>query len=75
VVNKYLLVAFSGFFLLSDGCVQRVNRYLFMAFSALWVIFFLYAWSLSRRQARLGKELKELKNKVGRGCSADSRAS
>ena len=41
-----------------------VNKYLLLAFSALWVIFFLYAWSLSRRQARLEKELQELKNKA-----------
>ena len=39
-----------------------VNIYLFLAFSALWVIFFLYSWSLSRRQAHLRKELEELKN-------------
>ena len=39
-----------------------VNKYLFMAFSALWVIFFLYSWSLSRRQARLEKEVEELKS-------------
>jgi len=45
------------------------NIYLFLAFSALWVIFFLYAWSLSRRQARLRKELEELKSSLegGRG--------
>ena len=49
-----------------------VNHYLFLAFSALWVIFFLYAWSLSRRQARLRKELEELKNKVGGGKPSDS---
>ena len=42
-----------------------VNIYLFVAFSALWVIFFIYAWSLSRRQARLRKELEELKSKQG----------
>ena len=42
-----------------------VNKYLFAAFSVLWVIFFLYAWSLSRRQARLRKELEELKTKQG----------
>ena len=42
-----------------------INKYLFLAFSALWAIFFLYAWSLSRRQAQLRKELEELKNKVG----------
>ena len=39
-----------------------VNRYLFLAFSALWAIFFLYAWSLSRRLAHLRKELKELRS-------------
>ena len=42
-----------------------LNLYLFVAFSALWVLFFVYAWSLSRRQARLQKELEELKNKLG----------
>jgi CcmD family protein len=52
-----------------------VNKYLFMAFSALWVIFFLYAWGLSRRQARLGKELEELKNKAGGSRPAELRAS
>ena len=42
-----------------------LNKYLFVAFSALWVLFFVYAWSLSRRQARLQKELEELKNNRG----------
>ena len=42
-----------------------LNKYLFLAFSALWVLFFIYAWSLSRRQARLQKELDELKSKEG----------
>jgi len=41
-----------------------VNKYLFLAFAALWAIFFLYSWSLSRRQALLRKELEELKNKA-----------
>jgi CcmD family protein len=41
-----------------------VNGYLFLAFAALWLIFFLYVWSLSRRQARLKKDLDELKNKL-----------
>jgi CcmD family protein len=41
-----------------------VNEYLFLAFSALWAIFFVYAWSLGRRQARLRKELEELKERV-----------
>ena len=40
-----------------------LNMYLFLAFSALWVLFFIYAWSLSRRQARLQKDLEELKSK------------
>jgi CcmD family protein len=44
-----------------------LNIYLFLAFSALWVIFFLYAWSLSRRQARLRKELEELKSSLEGG--------
>ena len=52
-----------------------VNTYLFLAFSALWVIFFLYSWSLSRRVAHLRKELEEVKNKVGRGRPSDSRPS
>ena len=39
--------------------------YLFVAFSALWVLFFIYSWSLSRRQARFEKELEELKSKLG----------
>jgi len=42
-----------------------LNTYLFLAFSALWALFFIYAWSLSRRQARLQKELEELKAKPG----------
>lgn len=42
-----------------------LNKYLFVAFSALWVLFFVYAWSLSRRQARLQRELEELKSKQG----------
>ena len=39
--------------------------YLFVAFSALWVLFFIYAWSLSRRQERFEKELEELKSNQG----------
>ena len=42
-----------------------INKYLFLAFSALWAIFFLYAWSLSRRQEALRKEMEELKKKQG----------
>ena len=41
-----------------------VNKYLFLAYSFVWVIFMLYAWNLSRRQTNLKKELDEVKNKV-----------
>jgi len=38
-----------------------VNKYLVAAYSAVWLIFMLYAWSLARRQERLRKELEDLK--------------
>ena len=38
-----------------------VNKYLVVAYSAVWVIFMLYAWSLARRQERLRKEIENLK--------------
>ncbi len=41
-----------------------VNRYLFLAFSFLWLIFFAYVWHLSRRQARLRRDLEDLKSKL-----------
>jgi CcmD family protein len=41
-----------------------VNKYLFLAYSFVWLIFMLYAWSLSRRQTRLKKELDEVRSKV-----------
>ena len=40
-----------------------VNKFLFAAYSLVWTIFMVYAWSLSRRQARLLKELEDLKAK------------
>ncbi|HLW79491.1 MAG TPA: CcmD family protein [Terriglobia bacterium] len=43
-----------------------VNTYLFLAYSLVWLIFVAYAWTLSRRQARLRRELDELKARVGR---------
>jgi CcmD family protein len=46
-----------------------VNRYLFLAYAFVWLIFILYAWNLSRRQARLKKELDELKSKVSESAS------
>ncbi|HXH51178.1 MAG TPA: CcmD family protein [Terriglobia bacterium] len=41
-----------------------VNKYLFVAYSFVWVVFMLYAWNLSRRQDSLKKELDEVKSKV-----------
>jgi CcmD family protein len=46
-----------------------VNKYLFLAYSFVWVIFMLYAWNLSRRQTRLKKELDEVKSKVAESTS------
>ena len=40
-----------------------VNRYLFLAYAFVWIIFMAYVWNLSRRQSRLLKELEELKAK------------
>ena len=42
---------------------MTVNLYLLLAFAACWLIFMLYAWSLSRRQARLQRDLEELRSK------------
>ena len=44
-----------------------VNEYLFFVFSALWAIFFVYSWSLGRRQTRLRKELESEKERVRGG--------
>jgi CcmD family protein len=41
-----------------------VNKFLFAAYALVWIIFMVYAWSLSRRQARLLKELEDLKAKT-----------
>ncbi len=41
-----------------------VNKFLFLAYSLVWLIFMAYAWNLSRRQARLRKELEDLKTKI-----------
>ena len=46
-----------------------VNKYLFLAYSFVWLIFMLYAWNLSRRQTRLQKELDEVKTKVTESAS------
>jgi CcmD family protein len=41
-----------------------VNKFLFLAYSFVWLIFAVYAWNLSRRHARLRKELEDLKARV-----------
>ena len=41
-----------------------VNKFLFLAYSFVWLIFILYAWSLSRRHARLTKEIEDLKDRI-----------
>jgi CcmD family protein len=42
-----------------------VNTYLFLAFASVWLIFILYVWNLSRRQAKLKNDLEELKARLG----------
>ena len=44
-----------------------VNKFLFLAYAFVWIIFMLYAWSLSRRQSRLQKEMEDLKARAGSG--------
>jgi len=39
------------------------NEFLFLAYGFVWIIFMLYAWNLSRRQARLKKDLENLKSR------------
>ena len=38
--------------------------YLFAAYSAIWVVLFLYVFSLWRKQNRIDEELQMLKDKV-----------
>lgn len=40
------------------------NPYLFFAYAFAWLLFGLYAWNLSRRQAQLRRDLDELKKKL-----------
>lgn len=42
-----------------------VNTYLFLAYAVVWLLFMVYAWSLSRRQTRLHEEMEELKSRAG----------
>jgi len=45
--------------------------YLFFAFAACWLIFMIYAWLLSRRQAQLQRELEELKSRFQKQSPAE----
>ncbi len=49
-----------------------VNTYLALAYSFLWLLFMIYAWSLSRRQAKLRKEIEELKTKIQQATTSSS---
>jgi CcmD family protein len=40
------------------------SAYLFSAYAIAWLLFGLYAWSLSRRQKRLRKDLDEVKKRL-----------
>lgn len=46
-----------------------VNKYLFLAYTFVWLIFMLYVWNLSRRETRLKKELDDVKSKVAEFAS------
>jgi CcmD family protein len=49
------------------------NPYLFFAYAIAWLLFGVYAWSLSRRQAQLRRDLDELKMRLqGRNTPADA---
>jgi CcmD family protein len=50
------------------------NKYLFLAYTFVWLIFILYAWNISRRQARLRKELEDVKDKVSEPSSGSPSA-
>jgi CcmD family protein len=52
-----------------------VNTYLMLAYAFVWLIFMLYAWSLSRRQARLRRELDDLKSRLLRQTSSSRSSS
>ena len=54
---------------------MKVNAYLALAYSFLWLLLMLYVWSLSRRQARVKRELEELRERVARDSSSQSAAS
>lgn len=36
------------------------NSFLFVAYALVWIIFMVYAWNISRRQAQIKKDLEDL---------------
>jgi len=52
--------------------MDKVNGYLFLAYSFLWAIFVAYLWVLARRQAQLRNELADLKRKLQEASLAGS---
>ena len=52
-----------------------VNWYLFAAYSLVWLIFVFYVWILAKRQARLIKELADIRSRLHEGSPAGSRLS
>ena len=44
-----------------------VNKFLFLAYAFVWILFMIYAWTLSRRQSRLSKEMEDLKARTATG--------
>ena len=47
-------------------------RNLYLAYSLAWLIFVLYAWSISHRQERLRRELEDMKHKLHAGGNGDA---
>jgi CcmD family protein len=52
-----------------------VNKFLFLAYAFVWLIFVVYAWVLSRRLEQLRKEQSELKSKLREISLTDSQNS
>lgn len=38
------------------------DKFLFLAYGLVWIIFVIYAWIITRRQSKLRRELEELKS-------------
>ena len=47
--------------LLQSGAPSGNMPFLFAAFAVTWVVFFLYAWYLNRRQQEMTREIRRLR--------------